>query len=183
MSPILYRLAMLLLPTFDGERSRNNLFYAVADRDSPHYAGVRFQERVEAAFGRLLAVPVLALVFGALWYLGFDPAYYLVAFMVWTLVAVVVTTQMPFFVEMFELRGQSVETYIRAHWGGEDIDEAELANAVQLTDPHKQYRKKGAFRNDTPMVVKAMLKERRAWARRLCESQARKIEAYHRRQK
>lgn len=179
MSPILYRIAMYGLPTSSGKDSKNNIWYATAKRDSPHYAGVRFQERVEAAFKRLYLVPLLAVMLAVSWLIWPAVEAPLMAFIAWIIIGGI-STQLAPLIELNEMRGQSVETYIRWKYYGEDYDAAEFANAEQLTAEWSQYRKKGAFKGDTALAVKARLKEWRPWAERMCKHFDEEIAFYHR---
>lgn len=155
MIPIPYRILMMLTPTFDAKSSRNNLIFATVRRDSPYYAAVRFQEQIESAFTKMLALPPALAAALLIHPLAALPV----------IVAVVLACQAGALTEQIELRGQSAETWVRATIYGEDYDSAELANARQLDVG--SYADKGAFKGQSVDQIQARLRAWRPWAARM----------------
>jgi hypothetical protein len=136
----------------------------------PHYAAVRFQEHVEGAFNRMTFLLCYALFAGVGFYFLRHPLVFGAA-----VIPAFLIRLFPAYLRQMEMRGQSVETYIRAHYYGEHYDDAELANGHQLATVESYQR---AFKGKTPVQVAAELRRWRGWAKRMCLSFARDIRGW-----
>lgn len=184
MNTWLYKLLILLTPTFGGSSSKNNFFYAIWKKSSPYPLAVKLQEQVESAFSKMLILPFLLLV-PLLAYLTLGPIEAGAAAVFILIVGIITTTQVGKLVEWHELRGQSVETWVRAHKYTKNTlnlpenteitpkmvnlayEMAEKSNATQLSGG--SYRDKGAFKRKSAPEIQAMLRKWRPWAEQICK--------------
>lgn len=170
MSPILYRLFMVALPVSHdlpaiGTRLGHNGIFGVKLKPPeacPYYAGVRFQEVVEAAFSRMLYFVIYPIFAIGGYLLTGSPFAFAVALLLTVMVRLIPARQ-----RQLEYRGQSVESYIRATYYGETQDVADYNNAKQLA-LGSSYRR--GFRDMYVADVEAKLHQWRPWAKRMCES-------------
>lgn len=174
----LYRLFMRAqvvrhnLPSAGSRNGHNNFLGIQMKRKAacPHYASVRFQEHVECAFDRMTFLPP---------YLAFVALGLVLTGHPLVLVAAIIPTYLlrlwPGYVQHREMRGQSVESYIRAHLYGEDYDEVDLANGRHLA-AGRSYRR--GFKGESPVKIAADLRKWRGWAEKMCTAFERDIRGW-----
>lgn len=157
MTP-LYRIAMFLLPVSEGSKNTNTIFHVVYKPGSATSRAVLFQEKVEAAYKRLLVFPLaVGLAIGAFLLTG----EWFVAVIAALLASFV--TIIPPIRRGVEYRGQSVETAIRVLKLGESYDAAEAANARQLTNYPQ-------FKGWSAEKIAVELRKWRGWAQRMAKA-------------
>lgn len=165
----LYRLLMLGFPVKhslnpQGTLNGGNSIFRVVMKPKgacSHYAGVRFQEHVEQAFQRMIFLLVYILAAAA----GYLATGHWLAFAA-ALIPAFLVRAVPAYQRQLEMRGQSVESYIRHHYYGENYDDAELKNGEQLTGPSYQR----GFNGRSGVQISAELRRWRGWAEKMCKA-------------